>query len=149
MTLELTRRFPGIQIAGAYAPPFRPLTDAEEAEVKSRIETGKPHLLWIGLGGPKQEFWCAQHLGKFDVPVMLAVGAAFDFISGNRPWAPVWIRRIGMEWLYRAFTGGWRTFFRNLRCVSMVAIKLMTEYLAAERRRRAPTANRFMKNRAS
>jgi N-acetylglucosaminyldiphosphoundecaprenol N-acetyl-beta-D-mannosaminyltransferase len=121
---KLNKRFPGIQIAGVYSPPFRPLTEVEEAEIKIRIESGKPDLLWIGLGGPKQEFWCAQHLNKINVPVMLAVGAAFDFHSGRRPWAPVWIRKIGMEWAYRAVTGGRQTFFRNLRCVSVVAFQL-------------------------
>ena len=121
----LRRRFPGIRIAGTYSPPFRPLTDAEETAVKDRIENSGADLLWVGLGAPKQEFWCARHAGRIAVPVMLAVGAAFDFHSGRRPWAPAWVRAMGMEWAYRALTGGRRTFFRNLGCVSRIGLVLL------------------------
>jgi N-acetylglucosaminyldiphosphoundecaprenol N-acetyl-beta-D-mannosaminyltransferase len=136
LVARLTREFPGIQIAGTYNPPFRPLTEAEEAEVKAMVETSGAHLLWVGLGGPKQEFWCAQHVDKIHVPVMLAVGAAFDFHSGQRPWAPSWIRRIGMEWVYRTLTGGKRTLFRNFRCISIVAFYLLAAALERLRIRR-------------
>lgn len=117
---RLRRDYPGIIIAGTCSPPFRPLTEAEETATKQLIESSKPHLLWVALGSPKQERWCAEQLGRIHVPVMLAVGAAFDFHSGNRPWAPAWIRKVGMEWAFRTVTGGRRTLFRNLRCVSLV-----------------------------
>jgi N-acetylglucosaminyldiphosphoundecaprenol N-acetyl-beta-D-mannosaminyltransferase len=123
----LSRRFPGIRIVGTASPPFRPLTRAETEEVRERIESSGAQLLWVGLGAPKQELWMAEHVGKINVPVMLGVGAAFDFHSGDRPWAPPWIRRIGMEWAYRTLTGGRRTFFRNLRCVSVVGAYLAKE----------------------
>ena len=114
---NLKAQFPDLQIAGAYAPPFRPLNDAEEQDVKERIESSKTDFLWVGLGGPKQEFWILEHRNKISVPIMLGVGAAFDFHAGVRPWAPAWIRKIGMEWLWRMFSGGRRTFVRNIRCV--------------------------------
>lgn len=121
---RLRRDYPGIVIAGTHSPPFTTLTAQEELETKRMIESAKPDLLWVCLGSPKQERWCAEHLGRIDVPVMLAIGAAFDFHSGQRPWAPKWVRTIGMEWAFRTISGGKRTFLRNLRCVSVVGVYL-------------------------
>jgi len=135
----LTQRFPNLKVAGTFSPPFRPLTDREEAEVKSLIEASGAQLLWVALGAPKQEYWMAQHLGTIHVPVMLGVGAAFDFHSGTRPWAPRWVRALCLEWAYRTVTGGRVTFFRNIKCVSSVARLLMTAaVLQAARPLRSP-----------
>ncbi len=82
----------------------------------------------------------AEHVGKLDVPVMLGVGAAFDFHAGTAPWAPPWIRDAGLEWAYRALTGGRRVFFRNLRCVSKAALIIGRE---AWRRRRDEARDRL------
>ena len=125
---KLQEKIPGLEIAGYYTPPFRPLTEEEEVSVRETIEAAHPDFLWVGLGGPKQEFWISRHVGKIEVPVMLGVGAAFDFHSGNRPWAPKWFRRAGLEWLFRMFSGGRRTFFRNLRCVSIVSVVLIRDF---------------------
>lgn len=127
---RLRRDYPGIVIAGIHSPPFRPLTEAEERETTALIEATHPDLLWVCLGSPKQERWCAQHLGRLKVPLMLPVGAAFDFHSGARPWAPAWLRRVGMEWAFRTLTGGRRTFLRNLRCVSLVGLYMAKVALA-------------------
>jgi N-acetylglucosaminyldiphosphoundecaprenol N-acetyl-beta-D-mannosaminyltransferase len=90
---------------GTYAPPFRSLSAlAEDDEVLRRIEAAGADLLWVGLGGPKQEFWMAEHRQRIRVPVMLGVGAAFDFHTGNRPWAPAVVRRLGLEWAWRMLT---------------------------------------------
>ena len=125
LTQKLRSAYPGLEIAGAYAPPFRPLTGDEEKEVQAMIDAARPDFLWVGLGGPKQEFWISEHRDKLAVPLMLGVGAAFDFHSGNRPWAPKLIRRIGLEWLWRAFSGGRKTFWCNLRCVTASACYLL------------------------
>lgn len=127
LAVVLSQRYPGLRVAGTYSPPFRPLAEDEEHEVKATIEAARPHLLWVGLGGPKQEFWMAEHLGKINVPVMLGVGAAFDFHTGHAPWAPPVIRKMGLEWAYRAVTGGRRVFLRNLRCVSVSALVMVQE----------------------
>ena len=118
---KLQEKFPGLQVVGTHSPPFRELSEEEELELVRTIEAAHPDLLWVGLGGPKQEFWMARQLGRIRVPVMLGVGAAFDFHSGNRPWAPRWVRRCGLEWLFRMISGGRRTCWRNLKCVSFVA----------------------------
>ena len=106
MVRNLQEKYPKMQVAGYYSPPFREMTEEEEKDLKKMIEDSHPDLLWVGLGGPKQEFWIRKHLNKINVPVMLGVGAAFDFHSGNRPWAPPFIRKIGAEWIYRNITGG-------------------------------------------
>lgn len=124
MVSRLKAHYPDLQVVGTYAPPFRPLNEAEELEVKTVIENARPDFLWVGLGGPKQECWIVEHSGKINVPVMLAVGAAFDFHSGARPWAPLWVRKMGMEWLFRMCSGGRRMFLRNIRCVVVVAAVL-------------------------
>lgn len=124
LAANLSTRFPGLRVAGVFSPPFRPLTHHEETEVKDRIESSGTDLLWVGLGGPKQEFWVAEHLDQIAVPVMLPVGAAFDFHAGTRPWAPAWVRTLGLEWIVRTMTGGRRTFVRNVSCVSVVGCML-------------------------
>ena len=121
---EIKKKYPEVQIAGCYTPPFRELTEEEERFVKNDIEKNGTDLLWVGLGGPKQEFWMQKHLGKINVPVMLGVGAAFDVHSGNRPWAPGLIRKCGIEWLFRMISGGKRTLIRNTKCISFLIFVL-------------------------
>lgn len=101
LSRRLTGRFPGLRTVGHLAPPFRPLTAEEDAEVVARINAGRPDLLWVGLGAPRQERWMAAHMGRLRVPVMLGVGAAFDIHAGVQPQAPRWMRDRGLEWLYR------------------------------------------------
>ena len=97
----LKNRFPNLNICGKFAPPFRPLTEGEDRNVVKRINEARPDLLWVGLGSPKQDLWIDSHRKALEVPVMLAVGAAFDFLSGTKPQAPRWMQRIGLEWLFR------------------------------------------------
>ena len=105
---------PGLEVAGTYCPPFRQTTEKEDDEIVRRISAASPDVLWVGLGAPKQEKWMAAHLGRIDVPVMIGVGAAFDFHSGNVKWAPAWIRKAGMEWAYRLVQEPRRLWRRNL-----------------------------------
>ena len=124
----LQQKFTGLKVAGTFSPPFREIGALDEDdEVLRMIEKSGADILWVGLGGPKQEYWMASHARRIRVPVMLGVGAAFDFHSGNRPWAPRWIRATGTEWIFRALTGGRSTFVRNIRCVSRVSGLLWRE----------------------
>ncbi len=97
---ELEQRFPGIIVVGHHAPPFRPLTPEEEAEDCDRIQASGAPVVLVGLGCPKQEEWMARQVGKLPV-VMLGVGAAFSFHSGQVSQAPRWMMSRGLEWLYR------------------------------------------------
>ncbi len=128
LAANLKEQFPGLEVAGVLSPPFREITASEEDQLIERINAAAPDFLWIGLGGPKQEFWMNKHLNRLRVPVMLGVGAAFDFHSGNRSWAPPWIRKVGMEWLFRSLTGGRRIFGRNLKCVSYISLTVLREF---------------------
>ncbi len=101
---KLTERFPGLQVAGVYCPPFRPLTDEEDTHVCDLINKSGADIVWVGLSTPKQERWMAAHTGKIDAPVMVGVGAAFDFHAGLKSQAPRWMQRSGLEWLYRLMT---------------------------------------------
>jgi N-acetylglucosaminyldiphosphoundecaprenol N-acetyl-beta-D-mannosaminyltransferase len=126
---NLLARFPGLQVAGVYCPPFRSLTEDEDQQVIDMINESRPDIVWVGLGAPKQEKWMFEHQGKIDAPVMMGVGAAFDFHSGTRKWAPAWIRKIGCEWIYRMFTGGKRVFWRNVKHESLFVCLIMKQRL--------------------
>ncbi len=97
---RLMAAFPTLRIAGMHSPPFRPLTVDEDAKLVSDINASGAHIVFVSLGCPKQEAWIAHHRGRI-ASVMLGVGAAFDFLSGERSRAPQWIQDKGLEWLYR------------------------------------------------
>lgn len=97
---NLKKEYPGIKIAGMEAPPFRPLTEVEDAEAVARINQSGAAIVWVGLGAPKQEKWMYEHRGKVNA-LMLGVGAGFDFHAGTVKRAPAWMRKHYLEWLYR------------------------------------------------
>ena len=97
---NLTKQFPNLIIAGSYSPPFRPLMEAEETRDRQRIESSGAKVVFVGLGCPKQEEWMARQQGKL-AAVMIGVGAAFSFHSGEVSQSPRWMMRLGLEWLYR------------------------------------------------
>jgi N-acetylglucosaminyldiphosphoundecaprenol N-acetyl-beta-D-mannosaminyltransferase len=101
LSRELQSRFPGVQIAGIYSPPFRQLTQEEDDAITAQINRAAPDVLWVGLGCPKQERWMREHRDKLQVPVVVGVGQAFDIHSGETPQAPIWMRENGFEWLFR------------------------------------------------
>lgn len=98
---ELLLKYPGLQIVGTYTPPFRPLTLEEEADLLSRIQDSRPHVLWCGLGTPKQERFIAQYRDRLPVQLMIGVGAAFDILSGTTREAPDWVLRTGLTSIFR------------------------------------------------
>jgi len=114
LAVRLSAAFPGMTIAGYYCPPFRALSEKEDAGIVERINGTSPDIVWVGLGAPKQEKWMADHLGRLNATTMIGVGAAFDFHAGIVKWAPAWIRWMGMEWLYRLVREPRRMWRRNL-----------------------------------
>jgi len=101
LATNLQARFPGLKIAGTHCPPFRPLTADKATALEKRIHETRPNFFWVGLSTPKQEAFMAEYAPRLRVPVMLGVGAAFDFISGRIAQAPRWIQRSGFEWFWR------------------------------------------------
>lgn len=114
LALRLQEQFPGLNVAGAYCPPFREPVAQEDAQMVRAINCCQPDVVWVGLGSPKQEKWMAQHVGRVHAAALIGVGAAFDFHSGRVPWAPPWVRRMGIEWAYRLAREPRRMWRRNL-----------------------------------
>jgi N-acetylglucosaminyldiphosphoundecaprenol N-acetyl-beta-D-mannosaminyltransferase len=101
LEVRLKERFPGLKVAGRFSPPFRELTPEELKKIVEEINRCQPDILWVGLGSPKQDFWMYENRGILTIPVMIGVGAAFDFLSGTKGQAPRWMQRIALEWLFR------------------------------------------------
>jgi N-acetylglucosaminyldiphosphoundecaprenol N-acetyl-beta-D-mannosaminyltransferase len=110
---ELGVRFPGVQIVGRFAPPFaeRPAVD----EAAGLIAATQPHIVWVGLGAPKQELWSSRAAMEVPGVTFIGVGAAFDFVAGVKRRAPAWMHRAGLEWLYRMATEPRRLTSRYVR----------------------------------
>jgi N-acetylglucosaminyldiphosphoundecaprenol N-acetyl-beta-D-mannosaminyltransferase len=126
---SLEKSCPGMVIAGMYSPPFRPATVKEDAAIVEDINRAAPDVLWVGLGTPKQELWMHQHRDQLRVPVILGVGAAFDFLSFRKRQAPVWMRERGLEWMFRLLQEPLRLWKRYLvygsEFVFLVALELL------------------------
>jgi N-acetylglucosaminyldiphosphoundecaprenol N-acetyl-beta-D-mannosaminyltransferase len=111
---RLQQRFPGLRVAGAYSPPFRALSAEEDAHLVAQLNQAAPDIIWVGLGTPKQDLWMAAHRSQLNAPVLIAVGAAFDFHAGRIPQAPKWMQGAGLEWLYRLIQEPKRLWHRYL-----------------------------------
>jgi N-acetylglucosaminyldiphosphoundecaprenol N-acetyl-beta-D-mannosaminyltransferase len=111
---RLTQRFPGLQIAGAYSPPFRELTSQEETAIQARIRESDADIVFVGISTPKQERWMHEHRQCFPGVTLIGVGAAFDFHAGRVPQAPGWMQRNGLEWLFRLMAEPARLWRRYL-----------------------------------
>ena len=98
---RLRERFSDLNIVGNIAPPLREIGEIEDPVNLAEINQSDPDILWVGLGSPKQDYWMYNHRDKLNVPVMIGVGAAFDFLAGVKKQAPRWMRNAGLEWLFR------------------------------------------------
>ena len=125
----LKKDTPYINITGMVSPPFRFDVGLEDAKVIAAINEAKPDVLWIGLGSPKQDFWMHRHRGCLDAPVMIGVGAAFDFVSGMKRQAPRWMRQAGLEWLFRFLSEPGRLWKRYLIGNSVFIYYLLKDIL--------------------
>lgn len=111
---NLMEQYPDIKISYSYSPPFHSLNDEEDLNVVKQINNSNVDVLFVGIGCPKQEVWMAEHKEKLHC-VMLGVGAAFDFIAGNKKHAPRWLQNIGLEWLFRLLSEPQRLWKRYLK----------------------------------
>lgn len=98
---KLLKKYPQSQIVGKYTPPFRPLNEAEEAQLISQVADAQPDIVWVGLSTPKQERFMADYLKRLNCTLMFGVGAAFDFHAGLIRQAPRWMQNCGLEWFFR------------------------------------------------
>ena len=134
LALSMRHKHPGLQIVGGYSPPFRDLSEEEEDALAEQINTAQPDVLWVGIGVPKQEKWMARMRDRLEVPVMCAVGAAFDFHAGRISQAPDWMQERGLEWTYRIAQEPRRLLPRYLY-YNPRFLAAFTRQLARERRR--------------
>ena len=115
LSRSLQAKFPGLQIVGTYTPPFRELTLEEEQELADQVHRSRPHILWVGLSTPKQERFMAQYFKRLQVPLLVGVGAAFDYHTGRIRDCSGWIKRAGLQWLHRLLQDPRRLTKRYLR----------------------------------
>lgn len=124
---KLKKQYPGLRIAGCYAPPIGFEQDRSAVhEIIQRVQTATPDILIVGLGTPKQEKFLYRYYKQMGVPVSLGLGASFDFVAGNRKRAPRWMSEHGLEWLYRTLQEPKRLAGRYIKdavCILPILIK--------------------------
>ncbi|HZO37435.1 MAG TPA: WecB/TagA/CpsF family glycosyltransferase [Solirubrobacteraceae bacterium] len=136
LTLQLRRRFPGLQIVGGYSPPFRAMSADEERAIVDEINGSGADVVWVGTGQPKQEIWMARMRDRLEAPLLVGVGAAFDFHAGLVPQAPSWMQDSGLEWTYRLSKEPRRLWRRYLRYNPRFVAGFVRQYAAALRSNR-------------
>jgi len=114
LLINLNAQFTSLKIVGSYSPPFRNLFPNEEMKIIDMIDSASPDILFVGLGVPKQEKWMHDFSSRIKVPISIGVGAAFDFISGEKRQAPEWMQKRGLEWFFRLMTEPRRLWTRYL-----------------------------------
>ncbi|MHB1538782.1 MAG: WecB/TagA/CpsF family glycosyltransferase [Solirubrobacteraceae bacterium] len=131
---KLEQRHPGISIAGGCSPPHRPLSESERSALAAAIDGSGAKVVWVGIGQPKQELWMAQMRPLLSAPVLLGVGAAFDFHANLVAQAPAWMGRNGLEWLFRLSREP-RRLWRRYATQNPRFLASFARQLVAERRR--------------
>ena len=151
---KLVERYPALRVVGTYSPPFRPLIDEEQTAVIDMInnadpdgpfdgpgsevyygigDNADPDIVWVGLGMPKQERWMAAHIGRLKAPVLIGVGAAFDFHAGLKKRAPGWMQRSGLEWFFRLMSEPRRLWRRYLKTNSLFLLLIALQAAGLKR----------------
>lgn len=128
MRSKLLKDYPALQIAGMVSPPFRTLSDEEDAAYVEQINATGSAVVFVGLGCPKQEMWMAEHRGRIHA-VMVGVGAAFSYYAGTVQRAPVWMQRSGLEWFYRLCAEPGRLWKRYLVTNTLFVAGLLGQFV--------------------
>lgn len=131
----ITEHHPGVTVSGVRNGYF---SEAEEPDIVEAIRRSGASVLLVAFGVPKQELWIARHLDALGVPVVLGVGGLFDFFSGRIPRAPLWMREIGLEWVYRLYQEPGRMWQRYLVGNGTFLLRVLAERFGLWRRATAP-----------
>ena len=121
--VELARLYPGLPVAGTYGGSP---ADADWPQIRQRLAAAQADLLFVAYGHPRQDTWIHQHREELPVAVALGVGGAFDFVAGITPRAPLWLRRLGLEWLFRLARQPWR--WRRMAALPLFALLVLVEW---------------------
>jgi N-acetylglucosaminyldiphosphoundecaprenol N-acetyl-beta-D-mannosaminyltransferase len=132
---RLSRRFPGLRIAGGSSPPFRPLSREEDEREIELINASGAAVVWVGTGQPRQERWMHRMRPRLTPPLLVGVGAAFDFHAGLVPQAPRWMQRNGLEWSFRLAHEPRRLWRRYARYNPLFVASFSHQYLRHRRGR--------------
>lgn len=129
---------PDVEIVGTLSPPFREWTEDDEASFAAEIAAAEPDFVWVALGGERQERWITANLGRHRRGVFFAVGDAFALLAGERAFAPDWMQRLGITWLYRLVQEPRRLWRRYTRFNTLFVYYSLRDALLGPPRRRAP-----------
>lgn len=117
---RLQQLAPGLEIAGTYAGSPAP---EEEGGIIERMRTARADVLCVAYGAPAQELWIHRNLARLPVALAMGVGGAFDFLAGRQQRAPLFMRRAGLEWLYRLYREPWR--WRRMLALPQFAARVL------------------------
>jgi exopolysaccharide biosynthesis WecB/TagA/CpsF family protein len=134
---NLQQMFPGLVIAGCYEPPRAPIEGMANDDILRQIEASGADILLVALGHPKQERWIDLHRSQLQVSVAIGVGCVFDLLAGRTHRAPQWMRRSGLEWLYRLVSQPRRLAHRyatDAGWLPVLAARALADRVAANRR---------------
>lgn len=129
MKKHIQQIYPHLMIVGLHAPPFRPLLSYEISRERDYIRSRKPQIIFVGLSTPKQELWMAKNYSSFSGCTCIGVGAAFDFIAATKKQAPYWMRRTGLEWMFRFSQEPKRLWKRYVFCMLLFPYFLLVSLL--------------------
>lgn len=133
----LKKQIPNLKVADTYSPPFGRSSSAEENSLIEMLNSSGADILWVGMSSPWQEVWMHENRDKINIPIMVGVGAAFDFLSGAKTQAHKWIQRIGMEWLFRLIKEPkrlWPRYKQYPRFVFLVLQELVHEKFSSQKK---------------
>jgi N-acetylglucosaminyldiphosphoundecaprenol N-acetyl-beta-D-mannosaminyltransferase len=136
LAVRLRTRFPGLELVGGHSPPFREPTAQEDEQVAARIDASGAQVVWVGIGQPRQEQWMARMRPRLAAPMLIAVGAAFDFHAGLVAQAPDWMGQRGLEWTYRLAREPRRLWRRYARYNPRFVAGFARQYAAQRHRSR-------------
>jgi N-acetylglucosaminyldiphosphoundecaprenol N-acetyl-beta-D-mannosaminyltransferase len=136
LAVRLRTRFPGLELVGGHSPPFREPTAQEDEQTAARIDASGAQVVWVGTGQPRQEQWMARMRPRLAAPMLIAVGAAFDFHAGLVPQAPAWMGQRGLEWTYRLAREPRRLWRRYARYNPRFVAGFARQYAAQRHRSR-------------
>ncbi len=121
---ELARLYPGLPVAGTYGGSP---ADTDWPQISQHLTAARADLLFVAYGHPHQDLWIHRHKEELPVAVALGIGGAFDFVAGITPRAPHWLRRLGLEWLYRLARQPWR--WRRMAALPLFALLVLLEWV--------------------
>ena len=129
MAEKLRELFPDLVVAGMATPPFGDVSQKEDDAITRSIVEAKPHVIWVGMSTPRQEYWMRDHVARIPGAVLIGVGAAFDFYAGDVKRAPRWMQQTGFEWLHRLAAEPRRLWRRYLYMAPMFVLRIAGDAL--------------------